>query len=84
MDLTGYHQLVVTIKMYDKFGCVLRIESTRNDIGTFRVKRKVEHKDGSTTEQKAPLKKKHLQPVPVVYDYESRQLPVSGIYFRVR
>ncbi len=41
----------------DKFGCVLRIESTCNDIGTFRVKRKVEHRDGSSTEQKAPLKK---------------------------
>ena len=43
--------------MYDKFGHVLRIESTCNDIGTFRVKRKVEHRDGSSTEQKAPLKK---------------------------
>ena len=47
----------VSIKMYDKFGHVLRIESTCNDIGTFRVKRKVEHRDGSSTEQKAPLKK---------------------------
>ena len=52
-----HHMGDVSIKMYDKFGCVLRIESTCNDIGTFRVKRKVEHKDGSTTEQKAPLKK---------------------------
>ena len=56
-DFNCYHQLVITIKMYDKFGCVLRIESTCNDIGTFRVKRKVEHKVGSSTEQKAPLKK---------------------------
>lgn len=47
----------VSIKMYDKFGHVLRIESTCNDIGTFRVKRKVEHRDGTSTEQKAPLKK---------------------------
>ena len=47
----------VSIKMYDKFGHVLRIESTCNDIGTFRVKRKVEHRDGSSSEQKAPLKK---------------------------
>ena len=31
----------VSIKMYDKFGGVLRIESTSNDISTFRVKRKV-------------------------------------------
>ena len=35
----------VSIKMYGKFGCVLRIERTCNDIGTFRVKRKVEHRD---------------------------------------
>ena len=52
-----HHMGDVSIKMYDKFGHVLRIESTCNDIGTFRVKRKVEHRDGSTTEQKAPLKK---------------------------
>ncbi len=37
----------VSIKMYDKFGYVLRIESTCNDIGSFCVKRKVEHRDGS-------------------------------------
>ena len=43
--------------MYDKFYHVLRIESTCNDIGAFRVKRKVEHRDGSLSEQKAPLKK---------------------------
>ncbi len=52
-----HHMGDVSIKMYDKSGRVLRIESTCNDIGTFRVKRKVEHRDGSSTEQKAPLKK---------------------------
>lgn len=52
-----HHMGDVSIKMYDKFGHVLRIESTCNDIGTFRVKRRVEHRDGSATEQKAPLKK---------------------------
>jgi len=52
-----HHMGDVSIKMYDKFGYVLRIESTCNDIGTFRVKRKVEHRDGSCSEQKAPLKK---------------------------
>ncbi len=52
-----HHLGDVSIKMYDKFGQVLRIESTCNDIGTFRVKREVAHQDGSVTEQKAPLKK---------------------------
>ena len=52
-----HHMGDVSIKMYDKFGHVLQIESTCNDIGAFRVKRKVEHRDGSLSEQKAPLKK---------------------------
>lgn len=32
-----HHMGDVSIKMYDKFGLVLRIESACNDIGTFRV-----------------------------------------------
>lgn len=52
-----HHMGDVSIKMYDKFGCVLRIESTCNDVSSFRVMREVEHRDGTTTEQKAPLKK---------------------------
>ena len=47
----------VSIKMYDKFGFVLRIESTCNDVGAFRVKREVNHRDGSVTEEKAPMRK---------------------------
>ena len=47
----------VSFKMYDKFGRVLRIESTCNNIAAFRVKRKAEHRNGSSTEQKVPLKK---------------------------
>lgn len=52
-----HHMGDVSIKMYDKFGHVLRIESTCNDVSSFRVKREVKHRDGSSTEQKAPLKK---------------------------
>nr|WP_297932767.1 hypothetical protein [uncultured Blautia sp.] len=52
-----HHMGNVSIKMYDKFGYVLRIESTCNDIGTFQVKRQVEHWDGSFREQKTHLKK---------------------------
>ncbi len=47
----------VSIKMYDKFGCVLRIESTYNDISTFDVEREVQHRDGTSDIRKAPLKK---------------------------
>ena len=47
----------VSIKMYDKFGVVLRIESTCNNVGEFRVFREVSHRDGTTSTEKAPLKK---------------------------
>ena len=43
--------------MYDKFGVVLRIESTCNNVGEFRVLREIGHRDGTITTGKAPLKK---------------------------
>ena len=52
-----HHMGDVSIKMYDKFGVVLRIESTCNDIGEFRVVREVSHRDGTVSTDKAPLKK---------------------------
>jgi DNA-binding MarR family transcriptional regulator len=52
-----HHMGDVSIKMYDKFGLVLRIESTCNDVGAFRVNRDVQHNDGSVTVQKAPMRK---------------------------
>ena len=45
------------VKMYDKFGRVLRLETTTNDVSFFKHHRKVEHDDGTTTRQLAPLKK---------------------------
>lgn len=45
------------IKMYDKFGRVLRIETTVNDVSFFKHYRKVEHRDGTSTMKQAPLKK---------------------------
>ncbi len=46
-----------SIKMYDKFGCVLRIETTTNDVSFFKHHRKVEHRDGPPTRGLAPVKK---------------------------
>ena len=43
--------------MYDKFGCVLRIETTTNDVSFFKHHRKVEHRDGPPTRDLAPVKK---------------------------
>jgi hypothetical protein len=47
----------VSIKMYDKIGQVLRIETTANDVSFFKHHRKVEHRDGSSELKFAPLKK---------------------------
>jgi hypothetical protein len=46
-----------SIKMYDKFGCVLRIETTTNDVSFFKHYRKVEHRQGPATRGLAPVKK---------------------------
>ena len=52
------HQMgPVSIKMYDKFNIVLRIETTVNDVSFFKQYRQVHHRDGSTTTQWAPMKK---------------------------
>ena len=47
----------VSIKMYDKFSKILRIETTCNDIRFFKHFREVVHHDGTTSNQMASLKK---------------------------
>jgi hypothetical protein len=46
-----------SVKIYDKFSRVLRIETTSNDISFFKHHRKVEHRDGHSTRELASLKK---------------------------
>jgi len=46
-----------SIKMYDKFGQVLRIETTTNDTTNFSHYRSVDHRDGTKTSKVAPVKK---------------------------
>ena len=46
-----------SIKMYDKHGIVLRIETTANDVSFFKHHRKVEHRTGPATRELAPVKK---------------------------
>jgi len=46
-----------SIKMYDKHGIVLRIETTSNDVSFFKHHRKVEHRHRLPTRELAPVKK---------------------------
>jgi len=47
----------VSIKMYDKFNIILRIETTVNKVNFFQQYRKVNHRDGTTSTKYAPMKK---------------------------
>ena len=42
-----HHMGKVAIKMYDKFGLVLRIETVANDVSFFKHHRRVEHRESS-------------------------------------
>lgn len=46
-----------SIKMYDKMGMVLRIETTVNDVTFFKHMRNVEKDDGTTVFKAAPMRK---------------------------
>lgn len=47
----------VAVKMYDKFGIVLRVETVANDVTFFKHHRRVEHRNGTWEMKNAPLKK---------------------------
>lgn len=52
-----HHMGPAAIKMYDKRGLILRIETTVNDVSFLKHYRKVEHRDGTSEMKTAPLKK---------------------------
>lgn len=61
------HQMdFVSIKMYDKFRQVLRIETTVNKVTFFKHYRTVEHRDGSQDKKLASMKKNIYSLTPLV------------------
>jgi hypothetical protein len=52
-----HHMGPAAIKLYDKQGIVMRVETTANDVRFFRHHRKVEHRDGTTEMKFAPMQK---------------------------
>jgi len=52
-----HHMGPASIKMYDKAGIVLRIETTANDVTFFKHHRTVEQKDGTRAFKLAPVRK---------------------------
>ena len=53
----SHHMGANSIKMYDKFGLMLRIETTVNDVSQFKVYREIDHRDGSKEKGIAIMKK---------------------------
>ncbi len=47
----------VSLKLYDKSGLILRIETTVNDVSFFKHYRKVEHRNGACETKWAPMRK---------------------------
>ena len=52
-----HHMGWASIKMYDKFALILRIETVCNDVSYFRHYRRVERPDGSSQMKLAPMKR---------------------------
>jgi DNA-binding transcriptional ArsR family regulator len=52
-----HHMGAASVKVYDKFSRVLRVETTVNDVSFFKHHRKVEHRGTTPTRELAPLKK---------------------------
>jgi len=52
-----HHMGPASLKMYDKHGRVLRIETTANNVSFFKHHRTVEHQDGTTSQKIAPVRK---------------------------
>ena len=52
-----HHMGPVTIKLYDKFNSILRIETTVNRVAFFSHYRHVHHRDGATSTRFAPMKR---------------------------
>lgn len=52
-----HHMGEVALKMYDKAGQVLRLETVANDVTFFKHHRRVEHRDGTWEMKVAPVRK---------------------------
>jgi hypothetical protein len=71
----------VSIKMYDKFRLILRIETTVVNVSFFKHYREVGHKDGTRSMAWAEMQEDHLQHGSVAGTLASGQPALSGIHF---
>jgi hypothetical protein len=61
-----HHMGEVSVKIYDKFGSVLRIEVTSNDVSQLKTFREVPKRDGTTVSKVANVKKSIYSLYPLI------------------
>src|SRR5271165_1135259 len=74
----------VSIKMYDKFQLILRIETTVVNVSFFKHYREVEHQDGARSMAWAEMKKSIYSLAPPARPPAGGQPPLPGVHFRHR
>jgi hypothetical protein len=74
----------VSLKVYDKFGLRLRIETTVNDVTFFKEHRQVHHRNGELKTQWAPMKKTLYSLAPLAEQLQAANPALPGIPFRGR
>ncbi len=72
----------VSIKMYDKFHLILRIETTVVNVSFFKHYREVEHQDGTRSMAWAEMKKSIYSLAPLRGSPAGGQPPLPGVHFR--
>jgi len=72
----------VSLKVYGKFGLILRIETTVNGVTFFKHCREVEHRDGSRETKRAPMQKT-IYSLPALREHAGGcQPPLPGVFVR--
>jgi hypothetical protein len=69
----------VSLKLYDKFSLILRIETTVNDLTFFKHYREVEHRDGTKETKWASMQKTIYSLPALARTAGSRQPPLPGV-----
>jgi hypothetical protein len=73
----------VSVKVYDKFGKILRIEVTANKVSAFKAMREVYKRDGSVERKVAPLPKSIYRLFPLVTVFKNAINRYLGSYRRL-
>ena len=75
-----HHMGASSIKLYDKFGLMARVECTTNDVSSFKLHRTVEQRNGDRVWKLAPLTQEHLQPSRLAQAHGSGQRAISHLH----